>query len=87
MTIERRHSVMGFLGGVSLGVGIALLLFVYGVVPMTVVWFVVIAVGLGILGWIFARVIPARDDDHDAPSGPQPTSASTDQADVAKGQQ
>jgi hypothetical protein len=71
MTIERRHSLMGLTGGASLGLGIALLLFVYGTVPMTVLWLALIVLGMGILGWIFSRVIPARDAPHDDPAAVQ----------------
>lgn len=74
---------MGLLGGASLGLGLALLLFVYGMVPMSVLWFVVIVLGLGIVGWIFARVIPARAAAPDDPNGPQPPAAATDQPTAA----
>lgn len=83
MNIERRHSVMGFFGGASLGLGIALLLFVYGLVPMTVMWLALIVLGLGILGWIFARVIPARKPEHGDDEAPQPPTMPTDQPTTA----
>lgn len=76
--MERRHQVLGFLGGLSLGLGIALLLFVYGVLPMTLLWLVVIVLGMAILGWIFARVIPAREPSSDDPVDRQPPTTPLD---------
>jgi|WetSurMetagenome_2_1015567.scaffolds.fasta_scaffold844633_2 hypothetical protein len=56
----RRHPVLGFFAGLFLGLGIVLMLFVFGVLPMTVVWLAVIALGAAVLGVLLAYVVPAR---------------------------
>ena len=56
----RRHPVMGFFAGLLLGLGVALLLFVFGVVPMTVMWLAILALGVAVLGVVLAYVAPAR---------------------------
>jgi multisubunit Na+/H+ antiporter MnhB subunit len=61
--MKSRHPIMGFFGGLLLGIGIALMLFVFGVVPMTVVWLGVLALGLAILGVVLAYAVPARSQD------------------------
>lgn len=56
----RRHPVLGFFAGLFLGLGIALLLFVFGVLPMTVMWLVILTLGVAVLGVVLAYVAPAR---------------------------
>ena len=55
-----RHPVLGFFTGLFLGLGIALLLFVFGVIPMTAVWLAGLVLGLAVLGVVAAYVTPAR---------------------------
>ena len=56
----RRHPVLGFFTGLFLGLGAVLLLFVFGILPMTVVWLAVFALGVAVLGVLLAYVLPAR---------------------------
>jgi len=59
-TRVHRRPVLGFFAGLVLGLGLALVLFVFGVVPTTVVWLAVIT-GLGVmLGLVTAYAAPAR---------------------------
>jgi hypothetical protein len=51
---------MGFFAGLILGIGIALLLFVFGIVPMTVMWLAILTLGCAVLGIVLAYVAPAR---------------------------
>jgi multisubunit Na+/H+ antiporter MnhB subunit len=55
-----RHRVMGFFAGLLFGVGLVLMLFVYGIIAMT--WVpLAIAAGVGaLLGIVFASVVPGR---------------------------
>ncbi len=56
----KRHHVRGFFAGLFLGLGVALLLFVLGVLPMTVAWLgIVTLVGI-VLGVVLAYVAPVR---------------------------
>ena len=56
----KRHPVRGFFAGLFLGLGVALLLFVFGVLPMTIAWLgIITAVGI-VLGIVLAYVAPAR---------------------------
>lgn len=59
MTVHR-HPVRGFFAGLLLGIGIALILFVFGVIPMTVIWLGVLALGLAVLGVVAAYAAPVR---------------------------
>jgi len=59
MTVQR-HRARGFFGGLLLGVGLALVLFVVGVIPTTVVWLVVLGLGLAVVGLVVASVVPGR---------------------------
>ncbi len=54
-----RRPVLGFFAGVFLGIGVALLLFVFGVVPMTVMWLGIVTLACAILGIVVAYVAPA----------------------------
>ena len=56
----RRRPVMGFFAGLILGIGIALLLLVFGIVPMTVMWLAILTLGCAVLGIVLAYVAPAR---------------------------
>jgi hypothetical protein len=56
----RRHPVLGFFSGLFLGLGLVLILFVFGVLPMTVLWLAVFALGLAVLGVVLAYVLPGR---------------------------
>jgi multisubunit Na+/H+ antiporter MnhB subunit len=64
-----RRPVLGFFAGVFLGIGVALLLFVFGVVPMTVMWLGIVTLACAILGIVVAYVAPARGGKAPAPSG------------------
>jgi multisubunit Na+/H+ antiporter MnhB subunit len=65
-TVKRRHPVMGFFGGLMFGIGIALMLFVFGIVPISALWFGILAIGCAVLGVVLAYVVPARK--HTAPA-------------------
>lgn len=56
----RRHPVRGFFGGLLFGLGLAMLLFVFGVIPMTALWLGILSIGLAALGVVIAYVTPAR---------------------------
>lgn len=56
----RRHPVRGFFAGLLLGIGLAMLLFVFGVIAMTATWFGILALGFAILGVVLAYAIPIR---------------------------
>ncbi len=56
----RRHPILGFFAGIFLGIGVALTLFVFGVIPMTAVWLGALAVGFAVLGIVGAYAVPAR---------------------------
>lgn len=55
-----RHPIMGFFGGLLLGLGLAIMLFIYGVIPITAMWFVALLVGGAVLGVVLAYVAPVR---------------------------
>jgi hypothetical protein len=56
----KRHPVRGFFAGLFLGLGAALLLFVLGVLPMTVAWLGIITLVGIVLGIVLAYVAPVR---------------------------
>jgi len=56
----RRHPVRGFFAGLFLGVGAALLLFVFGVLPFTLVMLGIITVVGIVVGVVLAYVAPVR---------------------------
>lgn len=59
-TKTRRRPVLGFFAGLILGLGVALMLAVLGVIPMSILW-IGIVVGLGaVLGIVAAYLAPAR---------------------------
>jgi hypothetical protein len=43
-----------------LGIGLALILFVFGILPVTVMWLGILTVGLALLGIVLAYVTPVR---------------------------
>jgi putative flippase GtrA len=62
----KRHPVRGFFAGLLLGLGIALLLFVLGVLPMTLAGLgVITAIGI-VVGIVLAYVAPVRGGGSDA---------------------
>jgi hypothetical protein len=56
----KRHPVRGFFAGLFLGLGVALLLFVLGVLPMTIAWLGIITLVGIVLGIVLAYVAPVR---------------------------
>lgn len=56
----KRRPILGFLAGLLLGLGLAILLFIFGVVPTTAAWFAIIVVAGAVLGIVAAYVAPAR---------------------------
>lgn len=59
MTVSR-HPVMGFLAGVLLGMGVCLMLFAMGVVPVSVLWLGGLTLAGAVLGVALAYAVPAR---------------------------
>ncbi len=59
-TQVHRHPVRGFFAGLMLGLGLAIMLFIYGVVPITALWFLVLVLGGMALGVVLAYVVPVR---------------------------
>jgi hypothetical protein len=58
--IVRRHPVRGLLGGLLLGLGVVLLVFAYGILPMTVVLLGAFVLGGAAVGVALAYVTPPR---------------------------
>ncbi len=56
----KRHPFLGLFAGLLLGLGVVLMLFTFGVVPMTVVWLGALTVGGAVLGVLAAYVVPVR---------------------------
>lgn len=56
----RRRPVLGFFAGLVFGLGVALVLFVFGVVPTTAVWLGVVMVVGAALGVVAAYAAPVR---------------------------
>lgn len=56
----RRHPVLGFFAGLVFGLGLALILTVLGVIPMSAMWLGVVAGSCAVLGLVAAYVAPAR---------------------------
>ena len=59
-TKVHRHPILGFFAGLLLGLAMVLMLFIYGVVPMTLTWFVGALLGGAVLGIVLAYVVPPR---------------------------
>ncbi len=56
----QRHPVRGFFGGLLFGLGLAMLLFVFGVIPVTALLLGILALGFAVLGVVLAYVAPVR---------------------------
>ena len=56
----RRRPVLGFFAGLVFGLGLALMLAVLGVIPMSVVWLGVVVGFCAVLGLVAAYLAPAR---------------------------
>jgi Na+-transporting NADH:ubiquinone oxidoreductase subunit NqrD len=56
----RRHPIRGFLAGLFLGLGIALMLITLGIIPLTVTWLSVLTFGFAVLGVVGAYAVPVR---------------------------
>jgi hypothetical protein len=56
----RRHPVLGFFSGLLLGLGVAIMLVLLGIVPMTVMWIGIITAAGVVVGIALAYALPAR---------------------------
>ena len=73
---RRHHPIMGFFAGLFLGLGAALILFVFGVIPLTVVWLVSLVVGGIVIGIVLGYLLPSRRGKNPpAPEGIAPATA------------
>ena len=59
----RRHPVRGFFAGLFLGIGAALLLFVFGVLPFTLAMLGIVTAVWVVVGVVLAYVAPVRSAD------------------------
>jgi len=59
-TKVRRRPVLGFFAGLLVGFGLALILFSFGILEVTVMWLAILTVGMAILGIVLAYAAPAR---------------------------
>ncbi|MDO8733227.1 MAG: hypothetical protein Q7L55_11780 [Actinomycetota bacterium] len=59
---------MGFFAGVFLGLGVALLLFVFGVIPVTIVWLAILGVGGIVIGIVLGYVLPRKSREQQPPT-------------------
>jgi hypothetical protein len=59
-TTTRRHPFLGLFAGLLLGLGIAVMLVIYGVVPISILVLVGLLVGGAALGLVLAYLAPAR---------------------------
>jgi multisubunit Na+/H+ antiporter MnhB subunit len=59
-TTAHRHPILGFFAGLFFGFGLALVLFAFGVLPVTVTWLAILTVGMAVLGVVLAYVTPVR---------------------------
>ena len=67
---------MGFFAGLCLGLGAALILFVFGIIPLTVVWLVSLLIGGIVLGIVLGYVLPGKPGKNPpAPEGITPATA------------
>ncbi len=60
VTTVHRHPIVGFSFGLLLGLGLAILLFLYGVVPITAMWLGALLAGGILLGIALAYLVPVR---------------------------
>jgi hypothetical protein len=65
----KRHPILGFFSGLVLGLGVALILFTLGVVPLTVAWLAGLTIAGVVLGVAWAYAAPARGRKAAASSG------------------
>jgi len=56
----RRHPVPALFAGLFMGIGVALLLIVFGIVPLSVMWLAGLAVACAVLGVVGAYAVPVR---------------------------
>lgn len=56
----RRHPVLGFFSGLLLGVGVAVMLALLGVVPLSALWLGIITAAGVVVGIALAYALPAR---------------------------
>lgn len=57
---RRNHPIMGFFAGLFLGLGTALLLFVFGIIPVTIAWLLSLIVGGILIGIVLGFVLPRK---------------------------
>lgn len=56
----RRHPVLGFFAGLVFGLGLAMILTVLGIIPMSAMWFGAVTGLCAVLGLVAAYLAPAR---------------------------
>jgi multisubunit Na+/H+ antiporter MnhB subunit len=56
----QRRPILGFFAGLFFGFGLALILFSFGVLPVTVMWLGLSTLGFAVLGVVLAYVTPSR---------------------------
>ena len=59
-TKVQRHPILGFFAGLFFGFGLALILFVFGIVPVTIMWLGGLTLGCALLGIVLAYIAPVR---------------------------
>ncbi len=59
----RRRPVLGFFAGLVFGLGLAMVMFVFGVVPTTALWLAILTIAGVVLGLVTAYAAPARSAD------------------------
>jgi multisubunit Na+/H+ antiporter MnhB subunit len=59
-TKAQRRPILGFFAGLFFGFGLALILFVFGILPVTVMWLAILTVGMAVLGVVLAYLTPVR---------------------------
>lgn len=67
MTVHR-HPVRGFFAGLFLGLGLGLMLIVFGIIPMSVMWLGVLTIGVAVLGVVLAYAVPVRQGQGQQPA-------------------
>jgi multisubunit Na+/H+ antiporter MnhB subunit len=60
MTSVHRHPIVGFFAGLLLGLGLAIMLFIYGVLPISLIVLGALLVGGAVLGIVLAYIAPVR---------------------------
>jgi multisubunit Na+/H+ antiporter MnhB subunit len=59
-TKVQRRPILGFFAGLFFGFGLALILFSFGILPVTVMWLGLSTLGFAVLGVVLAYVAPTR---------------------------